>query len=75
MPRESRLRDISYSRPGIHLNSGSVPLLRTLAAAVWALQQYPCLEGQGNLVSSCIMGIIRATVWVIRAINLLTKSP
>ena len=33
------------------------------------------LEGQGDLVSRLIMGIIRVTIWVIGVINLLTKSP
>ena len=35
----------------------------------------PYLEGQGDLVSRLIMGIIRVTIWVIGVINLLTKSP
>ena len=33
------------------------------------------LEGQGDLVSGLIMGIIRVTIWVIGVITLLTKSP
>ena len=33
------------------------------------------LEGQGDLVSRSIMGIIRVTIWVIWVINPLTKSP
>ena len=33
------------------------------------------LEGQGDLVSGLIMGIIGVTIWVIGVINLLTKSP
>ena len=33
------------------------------------------LEGQGDLVSGLIMGIIRVTIWVIGVINPLTKSP
>ena len=33
------------------------------------------LEGQGDLISRSIMGIFRVTIWVIGAINLLTKSP
>ena len=33
------------------------------------------LEGQGDLVSRLIVGIIRDTIWVIGVINLLTKSP
>ena len=33
------------------------------------------LEGQGDLVSSLIMGISRVTIWVIGVITLLTKSP
>ena len=33
------------------------------------------LEGQGDLISRLIMGIIRVTIWVIGVINLLTKSP
>ena len=34
-----------------------------------------CLEGQGDLISRLIMGIIRVTIWVIVVINLLTKFP
>ena len=33
------------------------------------------LEGQGDLVTRLIMGIIGVTIWVIGVINLLTKSP
>ena len=33
------------------------------------------LEGYGDLVSGGIMGINGLTIWVIGAINLLTKSP
>ena len=33
------------------------------------------LEGQGDLVTRLIMGIIGVTIWVIKVINLLTKSP
>ena len=33
------------------------------------------LEGQGDLVSGLIMGILRVTIWVIGVIKLLTKSP
>ena len=33
------------------------------------------LEGQGDLVTRLIMGIIGVTVWVLGVINLLTKSP
>ena len=33
------------------------------------------LEGQGDVVSGLIMGIIRVTIWVIGVTNLLTKSP
>ena len=33
------------------------------------------LEGQGDLVSRLVMGIIRVTIWVIRVLNPLTKSP
>ena len=33
------------------------------------------MEGQGNLETSLIMGIIAVTIWVIGVINLLTKSP
>ena len=33
------------------------------------------LEGQGDLVSRLIMGIIGVTIWVIGVIILLTKSP
>ena len=32
------------------------------------------LEGQGNLVSRLIMGVMRVTIWVIGVINLVTKS-
>ena len=32
------------------------------------------LEGQGDLVSRAIMGILRLTIWVIGVMNLLTKS-
>ena len=32
------------------------------------------LEGQGDLVSGLIMGIIWVPIWVIGVINLLTKS-
>ena len=31
-------------------------------------------EGPGDLVSRLIMGIIRATIWVMGNMNLLTKS-
>ena len=34
-----------------------------------------CLEGQGDLVSGLMMGIIRVTILVIGAIKPLTKSP
>ena len=37
------------------------------------LRQY--LEGQGDLVSRLIMGIIGVIIWVIGVIILLTKSP
>ena len=33
------------------------------------------LKGQGGLVSRLIMGIIGITMWSIRVINILTKSP
>ena len=33
------------------------------------------LEGQGDLVSGLIMGIIGVTIWAIGVANLLTKSP
>ena len=33
------------------------------------------LEGQGDLVSRFIMGIVRVTIGVIGVIHLLTKSP
>ena len=39
-----------------------------------AYSQFSYLEGQGDLVSRLIMGIIRVTIWAIGAINLLTKS-
>ena len=35
----------------------------------------PYLEGQRDLASRLITGIIRVTIWVIGVINLLTKSP
>ena len=46
----------------------------------WAEQAPICgstvyLEGQGDLVTRLIMGIIGVTIWVIGVINLLTKSP
>ena len=33
------------------------------------------LEGQGDLVTGLLMGIIEVTIWVIGVTNLLTKSP
>ena len=33
------------------------------------------LEGQGDLVSGLIVGIIRVIIWVIGVINLLTRAP
>ena len=33
------------------------------------------LDGQGDLASGLIMGIIKVTMWVLRVINLITKSP
>ena len=33
------------------------------------------LEGQGDLVSRIIIGIIGDTIWLIGVINILTKSP
>ena len=33
------------------------------------------LEGQGDLVSRIIMGIIGDTIWLIGVISILTKSP
>ena len=33
------------------------------------------MEGQGDLVSRLILGILRVTTWVIGLFNLLTKSP
>ena len=43
---------------------------------LWGLLNFRAyLEGQGDLVSRLIMGIIRVTIWVIGVINLLTKSP
>ena len=35
----------------------------------------PCLEGQGDVVSMLIKGIIGVTIWVLMVIDLLTKSP
>ena len=35
----------------------------------------PYLEGQGDLVTRLIMRIIGVSIWVIRVINLLTRSP
>ena len=34
-----------------------------------------CLEGQGDFISSLIMGITSVTICVIGLINLLTKFP
>ena len=36
---------------------------------------YSHFKGQGDVVSRFTMGITRLTIWVIRVINLLTKSP
>ena len=33
------------------------------------------LEGQGDLVSRLILGIIGVTIWLIGVISILTKSP
>ena len=33
------------------------------------------MEGQGDLVTGLIMGIIGVSIWVIGVITLLTKSP
>ena len=41
---------------------------------MWGNPMY-YLEGQGDLVSELIMGIIRVTIWVIWVIKPLTKSP
>ena len=46
---------------------------RPLTSALLSATGY--LEGQGNLVSRLIRAIPGATVWVIRVIHLLTKSP
>ena len=35
----------------------------------------PYLEGQGDLVSSLMRGIIKETIWVTGVLNLLTESP
>ena len=35
---------------------------------------YTFLEGQGDLVCRLFLGISRATIWVIGAINLFTKT-
>ena len=40
---------------------------------MWDLRVY--LEGQGDLVTRLIMGIIEVTIRVIGVSNLLTKSP
>ena len=50
-----------------------MPLAQHTDPAASASGRY--LEGQGDLVSRLIMGIIRVTIWVIGVINLLTKSP
>ena len=44
-----------------------------LETCPWMWDAY--LEGQGNLERRVTMGIIRVTIWVIGAINLLTKPP
>ena len=46
-----------------------------LANESWVIGCRVCLEGQGDLVSRLIMGIIGVTIWVIGVIDLLTKSP
>ena len=43
--------------------------------AVLALGLRAYLEGQGDLVTSLIMGIIWVTIWVIGVKTILTKSP
>ena len=40
---------------------------------VWGFMDY--LEGQGNLVTRLIMGIIGVTICALGVIDLLTKSP
>ena len=37
--------------------------------------QLQYLEGHGDLVNALIMGILGVVIWLIRVINLLTKSP
>ena len=39
------------------------------------LNPKPYLEGQGDLVTGLLMGIIGVTIWVIGVTNLLTKFP
>ena len=34
-----------------------------------------CLEGHADLVNGLIMGIVGVIIWLIRVLNLLTKSP
>ena len=41
----------------------------------WPEARKYCLEGQGDLVSRLIMGIIGVTIWDIGVMNLLTKYP
>ena len=50
-------------------------LVRLYPSHVQKCKTIDFLEGQGDLVSGLIMGILRVTIWVIRVINLLTKSP
>ena len=47
---------------------------RSYMGSHWGLSK-PYLEGQGDLVTRLIIGIIGVTIWVIGVINLLTKSP
>ena len=50
-------------------------LIKTSIGNLDLLGPKPYLEGQGDLVSRLIMGLIRVSIWVIGIINLLTKSP
>ena len=49
--------------------------LLPLSASPTGIVPKPYLEGQGDLVTRLIMGIIGVTIWVIGVSNLLTKSP
>ena len=54
---------------------GFIDLGSGLGKAQRAVKNASYSEGQGDLVSRLMIGITRVTIWVIRVINLLTKSP